>query len=253
MPSDWGTYCVKKLTLDGFVFSRGPLFVSCRCWQLIAISRTSESTPLLLHQLSYAYLQMVSVLTCSVTSILENKPSYDIRNLMQGTEAMLADLMDEADCSPYLMLDSIAVLRMQKQLRAKIGSCLRRSGMKNLLFGLLIGGGKQLIHIVRGRDRILHPSDCLLLLNFLTNSLSLRSSEESWTPICLPHFSNRGFLYAYICYLTDDICLTLLTADSGDFANLRLAKTKIVEGQCAMSLETDGGGMLFHFLSSVLC
>jgi hypothetical protein len=214
--------CCDKSSFDGLL-SRGPLFVSSRCSQLIAISRTSESTPLLLHQLSYAYLQMVSVLTCSVTSILENKPSYDIRNLMQGTEAMLADLMDEADCSPYL------------------------------IFGLLIGGGKQLIHIVRGRDRILHPSDCLLLLNFLTNSLSLRSSEESWTPICLPHFSNRGFLYAYICYLTDDICLTLLTADSGDFANLRLAKTKIVEGQCARSLETDGGGMLFHFLSSVLC
>ena len=197
--------------------------------QLIAISRTSESTPILLHQLSYAYLQMVSVLTCSVTSILENKPSYDIRNLMQGTEVMLSDLMEEADTSPFLMLDSIQVLRMQKQLRTRIGSCLRRSGMKNLLFGLLTGAGKQLIHIVRGKDRILHPSDCLLLLNFLTNSLSLRSSEESWTPICLPHFSNRGFLYAYICYLTDDICLTLLTADSADFANLRLAKTKIVE------------------------
>ena len=139
--------------------------------------------------------------------------------------------MRQADSSPYLMLDSIPVLRMPKQLRTRIGSCLRRSGMKNLLFGLLLGAGKQLIHIVRGKDRILHPSDCLLLLNFLTNSLSLRSSEESWTPICLPHFSNRGFLYAYVCYLTDDICLTLLTADSADFANLRQAKTKIVDGQ----------------------
>lgn len=206
-----------------FVFlCKGPIY-------LIAISRTSESTPLLLHQLSYAYLQMVSVLTCSVTSILENKPSYDIRHLMQGTEAMLSDLMEEADNSPFLMLDSIQVLRMQKQLRTRIGSCLRRSGMKNLLFGLLIGAGKQLIHIVRGKDRVLHPSDCLLLLNFLTNSLSLRSSEESWTPICLPHFSNRGFLYAYICYLSDDLCLTLLTADSNDFSHLRLAKSKIVE------------------------
>jgi len=229
-----------------FVFlCKGPIY-------LIAISRTSESSTLLLHQLSYAYLQMVSVLTASVASILEAKPSYDIRNLMGGTESMLADLMDEADSSPYLMLDSIPVLRMPKQLRTRIGSALRRSGMKNLLFGLLLGAGKQLIHIVRGKDRVLHPSDALLLLNFLTQSLSLRSSEESWTPICLPHFSNRGFLYAYVCYLTDDICLTLLTADSNDFANLRAAKNKIVDalhkrgGDCLAELQAHIASSLYH-------
>ena len=206
------------------------LFLCCNA-QLIAISRTSESTALLLHQLSYAHLQILSVLTNSVSSILEQKPSYDIRNLLSGTETMLTDLLSDNDVSPYFLLDSIQVMRMNKNLRAKIGSCLRRSGMKNLLFGLLVGGGKQLLHIVRGRDRVLHPHDCLLLLNFLTNSQSLRSSDESWTPICLPHFSNRGFLYAYICYISEGLCLTLITADSSDFQNLREAKTKIVEGE----------------------
>lgn len=227
-----------------FVFlCKGPIY-------LIAISRTSESTQLLLHQLSYAHLQILSVLTNSVTSILENKPSYDIRNLMQGTETMLTDIINENDSSPYFLLDSISVLRMPKALRQKIGSCLRRSGMKNLLFGLLLGAGKQLIHIVRGKDRVLHPQDCLLLINFLTNSQSLRSSEESWTPICLPHFSNKGFLYAYICYITDDLCLTLLTADSADFANLRQAKVKIVEAlqkrECLTELTTHIASNAYH-------
>jgi hypothetical protein len=189
-------------------------------------------------------------MSTSFTSILENKPSYDIRHLMQGTETMLTDLIHANDASPYFLLDSIQVLRMTKALRTRIGSCLRRSGMKNLLFGLLLGAGSQLIHIVRGKDRILHPQDCLLLINFLTNSQSLRSSEESWTPICLPHFSNKGFLYAYICYITDDICLTLLTADSADFANLRQAKTKIVEAlnkrECLTDLTTHIQSQAYH-------
>lgn len=217
-----------------FVFlCKGPIY-------LIAISRTDEPTAMLMHQLSYAHLQILSVLTNSVTAILESKPSYDIRHLMTGTETMLSDLINENDASPYFLLDAIPVLRMPKALRARISSCLRRSGMKNLLFGLLLGaGGKQLIHIVRGKDRVLHPQDCLLLINFLNNSQSLRSSEESWTPICLPHFSSRGYLYAYICYITDDLCLTLLTADSSDFANLRQAKTKIVDSLTKRDCLTD--------------
>lgn len=66
-------------------------------FQLVCISRTSESFSDLQLQLNYAYLQILSVLTGSVKSILESRPQYDIRNLMGGTEALLTDLLTEAD------------------------------------------------------------------------------------------------------------------------------------------------------------
>jgi hypothetical protein len=36
----------------------------------------------------------------------------------------------------------------------------------------------------------MHSSDLLLLVNFVTNSQSLRSAE-AWTPVCLPKFSDK--------------------------------------------------------------
>jgi len=244
-----------------FVFlCKGPIY-------LIAISRTSESTALLLHQLHYAHLQILSVLTQSASLILESKPSADIRHLLGGTEPLLGDILSAADTSPYFLLDSIPVLRCKKDVRSAVGSALRRSGAKNLIFGIVMAtppppsskssgggaGGQQLIHIVRGKDRILHPSDCLLLMYFLSNASRLRTSNESFTPICLPHFSSKGFLYAYIAFLNEEVCLALLTADANDFANLRIAKDKIVEGLNKRHTLTDlsthilSNGHVIHF------
>lgn len=51
------------------------------------------------------------------------------------------------------------------------------------------------MHITKGSDKNLEPSDLLLLTNFVTNSQSMRMTE-SWTPVCLPAFSDKG---AYVC------------------------------------------------------
>src|SRR5690554_2104614 len=112
------------------------------------------------------------------------------------------------------MLDSVGCIRMPRSLRTRIGTLLRKT-CKNVVYAILIAG-KRVVNLVRGKDRVLHPSDLLILINFVTNSQSLRSSE-SWTPICLPQFSTQGFLYAYVCYLTPEVCLTLVSGDSNDF------------------------------------
>jgi len=44
----------------------------------------------------------------------------------------------------------------------------------------------------------------------------------------LPKFNDKGWVYGYVCYIADDICLCLITADNEDFYPLREHKAKIV-------------------------
>jgi len=158
---------------------------------------------------------------------------------MGGTENLISDLIDDCDRSPAFLLDAIHCLRIDRAIRNRIGNIIRKARTKGLVYAILLAGNR-LVNVVRGKD-LLHPSDLLLLMNVVTNSQSLRSSE-SWTPICLPKFSDKGFLYAYVCYLADDVCLTLITMDAGDFYPLRDCKNKIVEGmkkkQCLGDIKT---------------
>lgn len=73
----------------------------------------------------------------------------------------------------------------------------------------------------------LHPSDLLLLIQTVHNSQSLRGSEGV-SPICLPYFSPKGFLYTYCSYLTEHCCLMVLTADSAIVGSYREAKDELL-------------------------
>ena len=52
-----------------------------------------------------------------------------------------------------------------------------------------------------------------LLMNFVSSSSSFRTGE-SWTPVCLPRFNDRGFLHAHVCYVAKDVCLVLLSTQA---------------------------------------
>ena len=73
-------------------------------------------------------------------------------------------------------------------------------------------------------------ADMLLIINFVNTMGSLRSSE-SWTPLCLPRFNDGGFLYAYIVFIAEDICLLIITPKQTpeQFHHCQTAKTRIVE------------------------
>lgn len=200
---------------------------------LFAISRTGEPPALLEAQLALAHSQIVSVLTGSVARVLEDSPQYDIRNLMGGTENLLTDLLDECDNSPCFLLDSVQCLRMSRSARSRIGTVLRpgnahKANSKSLLYSVLMCGGR-VVNMFKHKDKPMHNSDLLLLINTVTNSQSLRSSE-SWTPICLPKFSDKGYLYAYVCYIAADVSLTLITGAADDFHLMQAAKVRILEG-----------------------
>jgi len=57
-----------------------------------------------------------------------------------------------------------------------------------------------------------NKKDLELVINFIKSSPSL-TNNESWVPLCLPEFNDRGYLYAYICYLIEDVCLVLLSTN----------------------------------------
>jgi hypothetical protein len=206
-----------------FVFLyRGPIY-------LVAISRTPESVRQLQIQLAASYEQFVSVLTGNVSKMIEDRPNYDVRSLMGGTEMLINDIVNISESKPSFMLDAIQALRVKKEVRTRIFRALQKGAKsKNTVYSILLADGK-LVSLYKTDKRNLFASDLSILSNFVTNSQSLRSSE-SWTPICLPKFADKGFLYAYVCYLTADICLIVITADAQDFAVAREGKLLVEEG-----------------------
>lgn len=108
---------------------------------------------------------------------------------------------------------------------------------------------KKLITLLRPKKHSLHPAgeilffmqnfkdrnkflfifiDLHLVFNMVNGSSTFRSAE-SWIPICLPKFNNKGFLYAYVCYIATNICLLLISPDRDKFFELSEAKSIIVE------------------------
>eukprot|EP00466_Bigelowiella_natans_P013333 jgi/Bigna1/75391/fgenesh1_pg.34_\ len=205
-----------------FVFLvQGPIY-------LVAISCTGESEAQLKIQLEHVHLQIMSILTGSIHNTLRNRPQYDIRGLMGETaETLITELLSDANQSPAYHMKCINCLRLDNDCRTRVGNTLKSHRTKNLLFAVLLAGS-QVVSLVRIKDKVLHPSDLLLLINFVNNSQSLRSGE-GWTPICLPQVSTKGYVWAYVCFLQGDLSLTLITADNQDFPNLQEVKRRIVE------------------------
>lgn len=219
-----------------FVFLiRGPVYI-------VGVSEhPQESQKHIAAQLEYVYLQIVCVLTAGFAKVLECRPTFDLRKLMAGTENLLHSLMNDFSVNPAYLLDSVSCLRMPFQIRTLIGSLLKSAINETImsdrvppksnspLFALVLAGNK-LVNIVRPKDRALHPTDLLLLVNFVCNLVSLRSSESCWTPVCLPKFNSTGYLYAHVSFLQQDISLVLLTAQQDGFYTLQEFKNAIYAG-----------------------
>ena len=197
----------------------GPLY-------LIAISRTGEGCAALLSQLDYVHLQILSVLTGQVSSILQQRPQYDVRHLMSGTENLLSDLLVEHDRNYCFLLGAVHLLPLPRAVRSRIVAALRKGG-RGHLYGVLLSS-TQLIALQNNTRQPLSARDLLLLINFLHNSQSLQASD-SFTPICLPDFNSTGYLYAYTSFLTEQLVLALLTANNGDILPLKDAQLRIVQ------------------------
>ncbi|KJE90347.1 Mon1a protein [Capsaspora owczarzaki ATCC 30864] len=229
-----------------FVFlSKGPII-------LVAVARTGESEMHLSSQLHIVYNQIISVLThTQLTSIFEQRRNYDLRRMLAGTEKFFDSLITLVDSDPSFFLTAVRCLPLAPTIRNTIGQTLQQNRPADLLFAMMIAE-KQLVTLVRPKKYPLHPSDLLLIFNLVNASTSF-SAAESWIPLCLPKFNNRGFLHAHVSYLDADletdadaparsgsgrVCLLLITTNKDLFFVLSEFRKQILQSlQATQSME----------------
>lgn len=78
--------------------------------------------------------------------------------------------------------------------------------------------------------------DLHLIFNMVNSSNSFKAVPESWMPICLPKFNDKGFLHTYVSYITPsypgpaaDICLVLVSNDRDKFFEMSECRQAIVQ------------------------
>lgn len=181
------------------VMSRGSL-------NLVAISKLGESDQQLRTQLDSLYMQILSTLTLPVMErMFKNRASTDLRRPLQGTETLLSALADGfTRGSPSTLLSALECLKLRKTHRNVINNTLLKTRSENLLYGLIVAGGR-LVSVVRPRKHSLHPGDLQLIFNMLFEAGSVKAGGgENWIPLCLPNFNNTGYLYMYVSFLNLD-------------------------------------------------
>jgi len=184
------------------------------------------------------HAQIISILTIRAHKLLEDKPGFDLRNLLGGTDRYLQNLSLNLNRGFSFLLNSIHCLHLASSTRNLIGHILQNEKEGNDLFYALMIAKGQLVHLVRPKKHILYPPDLHLLINFVNSSQSFRDSDATLTPICLPVFNNSGFLHLYVSYLTPDICLLLLSSKPEDFHAMAKTKDRI---EAALKEVPSGG------------
>lgn len=215
---------------------------------LVAISSLLESDAQLRVQLDALYMQILSTLTLpTLTHIFSVRPSTDLRRPLQGTEVLLSALADSfTRGSPPTLLSALECLKIRKSHRQVINSTLLKARVDDLLYGLIVAGGR-LVSVVRPKKHSLHPSDLQLIFNMLFEAEGIKAGGgDSWIPICLPGFNKTGYLYMYVSYLDmggrdireieddkkvakeDAVAIILLSANKDSFDSLRTMKSYLI-------------------------
>ena len=226
------------------VITRGPLY-------LVAITKLGESDSQLRVQLEALYMQILSTLTLpTLSNLFSKRPSTDLRRPLQGTESLLSALADSfTRGSPPAMLSALECLKLKNRNRQTINNVLLKNKCKDLLYGLIVAGGR-LVSVVRPRTHSLHPGDLQLIFNMLFEAGGVKASEgENWIPMCLPGFNKNGYLYMYVSFLDapeeenqareelqpsstnkeDRVAILLISANRESFYELREMRDKVVE------------------------
>ncbi|KAL5343621.1 trafficking protein Mon1-domain-containing protein [Aspergillus crustosus] len=222
------------------VVAKGPLY-------LVAISRIFESDTQLKLQLEALYMQILSTLTLpSLTHLFSVRPSTDLKRPLQGSETLLATLADSfTRGSPSTLLSALECLKIRKAHRQTINNTLLKTKVSNLLYGLVVAGGR-LVSVVRPKKHSLHPGDLQLLFNMIFEAEAVKAGGgESWIPVCLPGFNSSGYLYMYVSFLDlredadsaaentatteESVAVILISPDRESFFELQNMRNTFVE------------------------
>lgn len=228
---------------------------------LVAISSLPESETQLRAQLDALYMQILSTLTLpTLTHIFSVRPSTDLRRPLQGTEVLLSALADSfTRGSPSTLLGALESLRMRKAHRQVINNTMVKARVDNLLYGLIVAGGR-LVSVIRPKKHSLHPGDLHLIFNMLFEAEGIKAGGgESFIPVCLPGFNKNGYLYMYVSFLDvagetvreldidekiakeDAVAIILLSANKESFEELQSMKSYLVH-----ELRKNGSMKIIH-------
>ncbi|KAL2861313.1 trafficking protein Mon1-domain-containing protein [Aspergillus pseudodeflectus] len=222
------------------VVAKGPLY-------LVAISRILESDTQLKLQLEALYMQILSTLTLpSLRHLFSVRPSTDLKRPLQGSETLLSTLADSfTRGSPSTLLSALECLKIRKSHRQTINNALLKTKVNNLLYGLVVAGGR-LVSVVRPKKHSLHPGDLQLLFNMIFEAEAVKAGGgESWIPVCLPGFNSSGYLYMYVSFLDlredaetaaedtatteESVAIILISTDKESFFEMQKMRDSFVE------------------------
>eukprot|EP01126_Amoeba_proteus_P042865 TRINITY_DN4670_c0_g3_i4.p1 TRINITY_DN4670_c0_g3~~TRINITY_DN4670_c0_g3_i4.p1 ORF type:complete len:263 (+),score=35.67 TRINITY_DN4670_c0_g3_i4:96-884(+) len=160
-------------------YLQGPIYCAM-------VAETQESPTQLVKQLSYMHSQIISILTITAHKLLKDKPQFDLRNLLGGTDRYLSQLASNLNRKGFpFLLNSIHCLNMPSYTRTMVGNILHSEREGNdLFYAMMIADGK-LVHLVGPKKHILYPpGDVFVMFRNLHTSSAL--SKLRSLPLPLP-------------------------------------------------------------------
>ena len=172
----------------------------------IALSKKNDCTSLLFSQLEYLYNQLMSILTISFYSKLEDNPSKCLRT-MSGTENLFEQIIQYSSKSFTSLFNAYQVLNFfdERNKLNKIAEECRGDALY-----CIIMTPYEIIALARSNQINVVSSDLVLIQTLIFCQEMLRS-QESYVPICLPGISEQGYIQFYSNFSEENIGVIFVT------------------------------------------
>lgn len=201
------------------------VFLCTQALYYVCVCKKQETIEAIYRQLEMLHSKVISTLTNNITTMLISRPNYDARNLMGGTHSSL-DCMIKTTARGLHFIKGFGPSRMSAGQRSQIASVFKNHIHVDVLYGFIMTTNYIIYRYTR-KNTNLHHIDVALLSNLITSYTSL-GSTMSWAPICLPHFSDEGFLYTWVTLLQESsIFIVLLSDNATAFKELKTSGNAI--------------------------
>ena len=172
----------------------------------IASSKKEDCTSLLHSQLEYLYNQLMSILTISFYSKLEDNPSKCL-STMSGTENLFEQIIQYSSKSFTSLFNAYQVMNYieGRDKLNKIADEYRGDALY-----CIIMTPYEIIAISRSNQINVVSSDLVLIQTLIYCQEMLRS-QESYVPICLPGISEQGYIQFYSNFSEENIGVIFVT------------------------------------------
>ena len=172
----------------------------------IALSKKDDCTSLLYSQLEYLYIQLMSILTISFYSKLEDNPSNCLRT-MSGTENLFEQIIQYSSHSFISLFNSCQVMNYIEG-RDNLNQ-IAEEYRGDALYCIIMTP-YEIIALARSDKINVVSSDLVLIQNLIFCQEMLRS-QESYVPICLPGISEQGYIQFYSNFSEENIGVIFVT------------------------------------------